>query len=469
MQAAQAVHELQRRIGHSLIWHHMLNWGAVWGFLWGTAILFLRATTHISPLLFLWGAVILPPVMLAAAWYALRRVPPESQVSALLDWQNQCGGLLMAGQEGELGNWQERLPELCIPEIRRRDNRGAILLLASAVFVAAGFLVPQRFVGTALHQLDIGEEVKTLEEKMETLAEEKILASPKAEAFKKRLQQLAQEAKGEEPAKTWEALDHLENTMKKAAEEAAQKTLQNTEKLNQAEALAQALMESGANMDEKLLQEAMAELGEMVKQAIKENEAASKYLGEQTMQNDQNGKLNKEQMKALVAAMQQGKRDNQKKLEKLCRNGMCNNKNLDLNKQLGKCDGSSLSEFLQQNTQNMTMKQMQAMELSKDGKKFGRGGVDRGGDPVPMVFGEGSKEDGAKFKEEALPPASLEALKDSERTGISTSAPDVEKTETQSGALNNSQTAGGSAVTQTILPRHRQAIKQYFARTGEGK
>lgn len=469
MELSQAIRELRGHIGRALVLHHLLNYLAVGGFVWGTLILALRAMWNVSPVDLLWVALLLPPLMIAALLHARRSMPSDQQLCALLDWQNRCGGLVMASQETELGGWQQQLPSLQRPQVRLRDGRAAVLFVAAAVFVAAGLLVPQSFVVPGEHKLDVGEEVKKLEDKIDTLAEEKIVDSPKAEAFKKRLRQLEQEARGEEPAKTWEALDHLESNLKKTAEEAAQKTVQNTEQLNQAETLAQALDQSGADMDQKLLKEAMAELGEMVQQAIKENEAASKYLDEQTKQSCQQGSLSKEQMKAIAAAMQKGKESNQQKLEKLCQSGMCNNKNMELNKQAGQSNSSALSEFLQQNTQNMTVSEMMTMAKDQQGKKFGRGGTDRGGDPAPMVFGEGSKEEGAAFKEEALPPATLEALKDSQRIGISTSAPDVEKAGTTSGVLGNNSGDHGSASTQTILPRHRQAIKQYFARTGEQK
>ena len=82
-----------------------------------------------------------------------------------------------------------------------------------------------------------------------------------------------------------------------------------------------------------------------------------------------------------------------------------------------------------------------------------------------MTWTEGSDENGAKFKEKALPPGSVAGLQDSQLVGLSASAPEVQKGNLAAhGALNNSATGGGSAHTQTVLPKHKGAVKKYFDR-----
>jgi hypothetical protein len=77
-----------------------------------------------------------------------------------------------------------------------------------------------------------------------------------------------------------------------------------------------------------------------------------------------------------------------------------------------------------------------------------------------------ASDDGAKFKEQAITPAALKDLKDSQLLGISKGAPDKDKEHeaATSGALAGSTAGGGSANTQTILPRHRGAVERYFER-----
>ena len=101
-----------------------------------------------------------------------------------------------------------------------------------------------------------------------------------------------------------------------------------------------------------------------------------------------------------------------------------------------------------------------------DSDKAGKGGVTRGPGAAKLNFGDETTEDGFKFKEEALPPARLQALKDSKVQGLSAGAPQKggEAGPTQAGALAGSQAGDGSASTQVVLPRHRGAVERYFDR-----
>ena len=82
-----------------------------------------------------------------------------------------------------------------------------------------------------------------------------------------------------------------------------------------------------------------------------------------------------------------------------------------------------------------------------------------------MTWTEGSDQKNAKFKEKALPPAAVAGLQDSQMVGLSAAAPEVQKGNLAAhGALNNAASGGGAAYTQTILPRHKGAVKRYFDR-----
>jgi hypothetical protein len=163
--------------------------------------------------------------------------------------------------------------------------------------------------------------------------------------------------------------------------------------------------------------------------------------------------------------MQKGKQNVRNMLDKLNKNGLTDLKNLERNQQMGQCNASGLSEFLEQNAQEMTMEEMLTAWAEKS-QKPGKGGIDRGRADAPLVLGDSASEDGLKFKEQALPPASLEALKESERIGISIGSPMPDKSgqPSQPGVLNNAAGEGGSAFTQTVLPRHRSTIQRYFER-----
>jgi hypothetical protein len=83
-----------------------------------------------------------------------------------------------------------------------------------------------------------------------------------------------------------------------------------------------------------------------------------------------------------------------------------------------------------------------------------------------MTWKEQSTDDGAKFTEQALPPSSR--LSDAQFVGVSRAAPDLsaDTTVAEHGALAGAPGSGGSANSQVILPRHRQAVQNFF-KTGE--
>ena len=83
-----------------------------------------------------------------------------------------------------------------------------------------------------------------------------------------------------------------------------------------------------------------------------------------------------------------------------------------------------------------------------------------------MTWSEGTSADGAKFEAEVLPLSNIASLEDSEVIGLSTAAPTVETSGAapQSGGLNGAAAGGGSAFNQTVLPRHKGAVKRYFER-----
>jgi hypothetical protein len=88
-----------------------------------------------------------------------------------------------------------------------------------------------------------------------------------------------------------------------------------------------------------------------------------------------------------------------------------------------------------------------------------------------LTFGSESERDGAKFKEETLPPADVAALKESVVAGVGKTAPKSDKPggPSQSGALRGAAAGGGSANKPAILPQHRKAVERYFERPAEPK
>jgi hypothetical protein len=454
----QSVRRFIRRLALLLAFKQSLAFITIWCFVWGAVALVLRAASATPRKPLLWGAIGIAIAIIVAAALARKQLPSRGSVRALLDNRNDCGGLLMADADSDLGSW--RMPEISLPRLRWRKGRAFGLLSASLAFVVISLLAPVRFATiNAARPMDVSREVENLSAQIEALKEAQIIEESKAEALEQKLEDLSQEASGEDPAKTWEALDHLNDAVEKAAKEAAESANARQERLARAEALAEGLMAGADQLDSKTMTEAMRTLSEMTQDAMKENEALAGGLSPETRQAIKSGSLKPEHLKDISKALGQGKSSLNQKLSKLNQSGMINPKSLKGGAQANRRDNSGLAKFLKENAEKMSVEEATLQWCE------GKGGVDRGRGDAAMTWTDGSNEKDAKFKEKVLPPSSVAGLKDSQLVGLSASAPMVDTTGVAAhGALNNTASGGGSAYTQTILPRHRGAVKRYFDR-----
>jgi len=454
----QSIRRFIRRLALLLAFRQSLTFVTVWCFLWGAVALVLRAASATTRRQLLWGAFGIAVAAIAAAVVSRRRLPSRDSVRAMLDSRNDCGGLLMAGADADLGAW--RTPEITLPRLRWRKARAFGLLAASSAFVLISLLAPVRFAATGVARpMDVSREVENLSAQIEALKGAQVIEEAKAEALEQTLDQLGQEASGEDPAKTWEALDHLNDAVEKAAKEAAEAASARRERLARAEALAEGLMAGGDQLDSKTMTEAMRTLGEMTREAAKENESLAGDLSPETLEAIKSGSLKAEQLKDLSKALSQNKSELNQKLSKLSKSGMINPNALKGGAQANRRDNSGLARFLKENAEKMSVDEATLQWCQ------GKGGVDRGRGDAAMTWTDGSSEKDARFKEKVLPPSSVAGLNDSQLVGMSASAPTADTSGVAAhGALNSAASGGGSAYTQTILPRHRGAVRRYFDR-----
>jgi hypothetical protein len=455
----QSIRRFIRRLALLLAFKQSLTFITIWLFIWGAAALILRAASATPRRQLLWGAIGIAVAVIAAAALSRKRLPSRDSVRAMLDNRNDCGGLLMAGADAELGSW--RIPEITLPKLRWRKARAFGSLAASFAFVLISLLAPVRFATTgAVRPMDVSREVENLSAQIEALKEAQIIEEAKAEALEQKLDQLNHEASGEDPAKTWEALDHLNDAVEKAAKEAAETANARQGRLARAEALAEGLMAGADQLDSKTMTEAMRTLGEMMRDAVKENESLAGALSPETLEAIKSGSLKAEHLKDISKALGQGKSALNQKLSKLSQSGQSgkiNPKALKGGAQSNRRDNSGLARFLKENAEKMSVEEATLQWCE------GKGGVDRGRGDAAMTWTDGSSEKDARFKEKVLPPSSVAGLNDSQLVGLSSSAPTVSTSGVAAhGALNNAASGGGSAFTQTILPRHRGAVRRYF-------
>src|SRR5262249_49520352 len=191
-----------------------LAFTTIGSFVGGAPPWFLRGASATPRKPLLWGAMGIAIAIGAGAALARKQLPSRGSVRALLDNRNDCGGLLMADADADLGAW--RMPEIALPRLRWREARAFGLLAASFAFVAISLLAPVRFATiNAARPMDVSREVENLAAQIEALKEAQVIEEAKAEALEQKLDQLGQEASGEDPAKTWEALDHLNDAVEK--------------------------------------------------------------------------------------------------------------------------------------------------------------------------------------------------------------------------------------------------------------
>ena len=434
-----------------------------WGFVWGAAVIILRLTINFDRMLLLWGGLGIVPAVAAALWLGIRRMPEKLKIKSLLDGQSRCGGLFMAAQEAEIGGWRERLPKRAPISLQWRGGRCWGLFGMSLAFVLIAFLMPQRFMKIAgAGRLDIDDEIRQMTEQVETLQEENIIEEASAEELEKKLEDISREARADEPVKTWETMDHMEEKLSNLAKEAAQAAISQTEKAALAQALAEALMKAGASLDAEVQAEAMSLLAALMQQAMAENKAMQDAM-KNNFDSDDLSQLSTEDLAKLSEVLSAYKLDLKDMAANLIDAQLIDFKILGILEGMGQCSGAELGEFLAKEGYIVLGQNME--DLAGWGIP-GIGGVDRGRADAPLTLTEASSDDGVKFKEQILPPASLASLKDSQAVGVSLGAPTVTEAGNpgQSGVLAGAAAGGGATNRQVILPQHRNTVQRYFDR-----
>ncbi len=451
----KTIRKFRIKMAALLILKKTLAFATIWGLVWGTAVIVLRAAIGMPPLTLLTGAIGLLVAIGCAVALALRQMPPRTALRASLDKHSGAGGLMMAAETVDLGSWRKQMPLIRPPRLRWHGGAYWTRFGGAVLFVCISLLIPQRFVEISKAQpLDIREEVKQLAAGIDVLKEEEIIELAEAETLEEKLDQLQAEASGEDPVKTWESLDHLADTLSQEAADAAQDALSETERLTETETLSEGLINEGSEMDAQLLAEAMAALSGLVQEAAEENSSLAAQLPNLDGIGDS---LTLDQLKEISAALRLTKSDIYDRLAELHAVNLIDLETLKACEKLGQCDSDGLAAFLAENADSKSV-----VECIGGWCK----GVGRGPGDAPMTWTDGTTEEGAKFKAAALPLSDIASLEDSEIVGLSIGTPSVNtySEPSQPGGLGSATVGGGSSFNQTVLPRHKGAVKRYFER-----
>lgn len=460
----QAASRWRTQVGLLLFLRLGLMLLAGWCFVWGLAVLALRVGMDMPRGPLAWGATGMVLMMVIAFVIAWKRRPDLDAVKALLDSHSQAGGLYMAG--AHTAGWGDRLPRVTLPVVKLRNLQPWILCLAGLLFVGTAFATPRWVTAPAQkRQMDIAADVAQINQQLETLEEEKLLEpEAKAEAARK-LEQISQSADGRDPVKTWEALDHLQSQVEETASQAVEKALAQTQQMTQAQMLAQALEAQPDALSPQQLARAMQSLQELTQAAAAQNQELAATLEAMDLsQALQAGELSPEQLQKLSQAMKLSKEQLKEMLQNMKK------VNLASMEDLGKCESmggsqagmssQDIARMLSQNMNDMTPQEIINLLMT------GAGGINRGPGDAPMTWNDNpSSSENTAFKDQVLPPAELAAIKDAQRVGLSATAPEATEGQANSqGGVLNASAATGSAANQTVLPRHRDAVKKYFQR-----
>lgn len=209
----------------------------------------------------------------------------------------------MADGDVDIGNWTSRIVRVPSPALGWRDRRPAILWTASAAFVVMAFLMPDRALSTSANTLQIGADIGKLSDQLKVLAKEQVVPPEKAKVLEKDLERVREDAKGNDPAKTMEAMDNLAQSFRKTAGEAAESAIRQKESLGREQQLAKALEKASKTpelgKDPKKLKEAMQALAKMTAESAEENKALSDRLSDGLKDACNKGELSKEQLDEL--------------------------------------------------------------------------------------------------------------------------------------------------------------------------
>ena len=476
---AEVTQSFRRRLGCILALREGLRFSFAWNMFWAGAVVGLRAAFLVDRLWLLWGAVGLAAAAAAGVVIAVGKLPSPGAVRAVLDRHGALGGLLMAAGDTDIGPWRTRIEQVPGPSLAWRWRRPAMLWFASAAFLVAAFLMPDRALSGSDATLQIGGDIRKLADQLQVLTQEQIVPPEKAQVLEKDLERVRQEAQGKDPAKTMEATDHLAQSFRKEAAEAAESAIRQTAALSREQELAKELAKSQPRTDPKQLAEAMKALAKMAEQSAEENQQLEKSLSEALKEACRKGELSESQLEELSKALSECKECEEAKIVRLVEAQLVDADELERCKAAGECDDGELAAILARaekgGDQGGSPGDNADLAAFLAGQPWcsderpglpGRGGTNRGPAPAAMTWTEGAKQDDDAFKAKVLAPGAAASLKGSRLTGISTGDPTADKPGggSSGGALDTAQAGGGEARTQVILPEHERTVERYFER-----
>jgi len=458
-----------------LLWlRHAVVLGTGWLFAWGLAALVLRLTlappgTRLAAI----GGAGLLAAGAAGLWPAWRRRPEAQAVMAVLDGAGRCGGLAMASGASPAARaaWGARLPAPGAARLEWRARRPLTGLGLACLFAAGALGLPVTPAAEMKNPgLDMSEPLARVGEQIEMLEEARLLPAEKAEVAKETMEKLRREASGRDPARAWEALDHLRQSLRARGAEAAEETLEAMEALAPARALAEALMEEAGPPEAGWREQARRELGKRIEAAMEKagaplREVLDPAWNEALEAEALDRAMDRAQLERLAEATRRAMAERARLMERLEAQALAEEADRARAGQLNELDGASLARLLEAEGEGEPAASIsRGVEAWMEQRHWG---ISQNGGEAPLTRREeASHEEAADFRPILLPEAEAKALAESRLMGLGAAAPEANEApiETSSGALKGAASGGGSAAGHRVLPRHRAAVRHYFDR-----
>jgi hypothetical protein len=447
-----------RRLTGLLMFRGAVRWVTAWFILWGVVILAARFAGAGEAVWLVAGLLGAIPWAATAALLEWRRQPAFTALRAEYDRLNACGGVMMSEEAGDMSAWRSLIPGPKLPRLKWRSAPSIGSFGLAALFVAVTLLLPERLTLTSDDgRLEVGQLVEELQAEVQALEEETILEENKANELEEQLARLGEQSSGLDPNRTWEALDHIKEANADLGRQAAEEALAKLTTLTQSETLATALQAAAeAGLGDATATRAAQDLAGMLKAAKLEEGLIDLELPADLL-SDLDG-LDRESMEKLLRSVQFNKNRLGQLTGKLAKLKLIDAKLLAACKKAGECPNcDALAAFLCDSGGDCDSFSMLAAS-------YCRGGISRGRGDAPMTWTDPSVEAGAKFQEEVLPPSTR--LSDAQLVGVSRAAPELSGDDVvvEHGALADAPARGGSAHSQTVLPRHQTTVRRFFAR-----
>ncbi|KAF1080880.1 MAG: hypothetical protein GQF41_2694 [Candidatus Rifleibacterium amylolyticum] len=441
----------------------------------------------------------IPVCLLVALAVAFRSQLADERAMALIDSHNASGGMLLAEFETGDHSWKNRQGSLKSPRLQLKLNRRLPALLVSLLFLALSVVIPVRqATGDRDPRLDLQEMQQNAMAQVEALEEAGLIDEKKADELKETIDQIISASDRNDPSKTFEAFDQLQEKMRKDSAAGAEKMLSEQENLQTLQSLADQL--KNADSQEKMKQALDALRDKLEECGL--DAASMKQPGGDSLENkmQQAGEGGEGSTEAAAEAaqqlqeyMQQRAEEMRAAAEKLVKARLLDRKTYEKLKQEGRLRPATEADLAPGSGADLVIApadeggdasgesgDQQGEGGSGSGSQDGQPGImvvdpqsgspsgqaGRDGGTAPLNFNRQSSEHSLKFKDEALPTPASTDLEDSVAIGMAISAPQIDTAEGQgsSGPVDWQKSDKSGGESDVILPKHRSAVKRYFER-----